>query len=42
MIVCVKLCHSDLDTGANRKVQPLGDLKGAEHNAWREERLLLT
>jgi hypothetical protein len=42
MIVCVKLCHSDLDAADDCKLQPLGDLKGAEHSARREERLLLT
>jgi hypothetical protein len=30
MIECMKLGHSDLDTGADCKVQPLGDRQWAE------------
>ena len=41
MIECMKLGHSYLDTAANCKAQPLGDLKGAEYKPGREERLLL-
>jgi len=42
MIECMKLGHSDLDTSADCKMQPLDDLQGADYKTWREERLLLT
>ena len=41
MIECMKLGHSDLDTAADCKVQPLGNLQGADYKPGREERLLL-
>ena len=42
MIECMKLSHSDLNTAADGKAQPLGNWEGADYKAGREERLLLT